>query len=129
MKKIITLFLISILITGCGCSKKEVENNEEQKIEYNSVENKKVGLLDIVDFMVYYENNVSTIYFDVVNNSDEIVNYNTITYKMYNRSKNLVLTFSSDLGEMNPGDIKQIKEAFDSDLRTVTNVEYELSNK
>ena len=130
MKKIITLILLLTIVTGCGCSKKDdIETPTKLQEEHISVADKKVGSLDIIDFIVVYEDNVSTVYFDVENNSDEVVNYKNLNFKLYENSENQVLASSVELGEMNPGDVKQVKVSFDSNLTRVNNAEYELTNE
>lgn len=129
MKKIIIIMLM--VLTLSGCEKKETKKETTQSVEenYASITDKKVGELDIVDFLVVYEDNISTIYFDVVNNTNETISYNNIVINLYDKSKTLILSHTIELGSVEPNSIKSIKESFDANLTKVANVEYELNNK
>lgn len=130
MKKVLTILLITLILTGCSDnSKKEESKNELDNEIYTSIEDKKVGNLDITDFLVVYENNISTIYFDINNNTDRDIEYKYLIIKLYDISKKQLLSYKLDLGLINPNDVRQVKESFDADLTKVNNVEYELTNR
>ena len=124
MKKILLLLLLSlILVTGCGCEKKEKptdKNNEQQNI----VTDISVSKLDMVDFITFYEEGISEIYYTVENNTEEVISYNSVICEMYNEENNLIYSLRSDLGTLNPNESKDIKESVAMDLSKVYNVKY-----
>lgn len=123
MKKILLLLLSLILVTGCGCEKKEKptdKNNEQQNI----VTDISVSKLDMVDFITFYEEGISEIYYTVENNTEEVISYNSVICEMYNEENNLIYSLRSDLGTLNPNESKDIKESVAMDLSKVYNVKY-----
>lgn len=129
MKKVLAILLVMLTLTGCANNKKQEENNPINNESYASIKDKKVGNLDITDFLVVYQDNISTIYFDINNNTTDEVNYKYLIIKLYDSSKKQILSYKLDLGLVNPNDIRQVKESFDADLTKANSVEYELTNE
>lgn len=129
MKKVLAILLVMLTLTGCANNKKQEENNPINNESYESIKDKKVGNLDITDFLVVYQDNISTIYFDINNNTTDEVNYKYLIIKLYDSSKKQILSYKLDLGLVNPNDIRQVKESFDADLTKANSVEYELTNE
>ena len=124
----LTLLFAFILVTGCSCNKKDTKkNNDVLDNESNVVvKDKKVNELDIIDFLVVYENDFSDIYFTIQNNTNEAVTYNEIECSMYNKNKELLFTFSKEVGPIESMDEKDISFSVNLDLTKVSNVEYVL---
>lgn len=130
MKKVLAILLVMLTLTGCTNNpKKQEENKPINNESYASIKDKKVGNLDITDFLVIYQDNISTIYFDINNNTTDEVNYKYLIIKLYDSSKKQILSYKLDLGLVNPNDIRQVKESFDADLTKANSVEYELTNE
>lgn len=127
MKKLFSLVLVgflSLLITtGCGCDKKkdDIKTDNDTPAVIGDVKFKK---LDIIDFIVLYENNISTIYYTIENNTEETINYETINCEMYDKDNNLVYTLTSELGNLEPGQSKDIEMNVSTDLTKVVSVKY-----
>lgn len=123
MKKILLILLSLILATGCGCEKDEKpsdKNNEQQ----NVVTDTNVSKLDMVDFITFYDEGISEIYYTVENNTNETISYNSVICEMYDEDNNLIYSLSSDLGTLNPNESKDIQEKIAMDLSKVYNVKY-----
>lgn len=123
MKKILLILLSLILVTGCGCEKDEKstgKNNEQQ----NVVTDSNVSNLDMVDFITFYDEGISEIYYTVENNTNETISYNSVICEMYDEDNNLIYSLSSDLGTLNPNESKDIQEKIAMDLSKVYNVKY-----
>jgi len=121
MKKILLILLSIVLITGCGKKEEVIDTNETNS---NNVSDIKVSKLDMVDFITLYEDGISSVYYTVENNTDEVISYNYVMCSMYDKDDNLVYTIKSDLGTLNPGEFKDIKENITLDLSKVDHVKY-----
>lgn len=132
MKKIFSLILVGILgiglVTGCGCDKKKVDKKDVlDDTESNTViKDQKVEGLDIIDFVVLLENNISTVYFEVANNTEEAKNYEKIECSMYDKDGNVLYSFEKDLGNLEPLESKDIEYKVDINLTKTATVEYVL---
>ena len=127
MKKVfglISICLVSLLIvTGCGCDNKENQKNPNENTPA-VIADVKVKKLDVIDFVTLYEKNISSIYYTVENNTEESINYSTISCEMYDKDNNLVYTLSSELGNLEPNESKDIEMNVSVDLSKVTSVKY-----
>lgn len=131
MKKIISFGLVCLLgiglVTGCGCDKKEKETDILGENEANTViKDVVIEGLDVIDFVVLLDNNVSTVYFEVVNNTEETKTYEKIECAMYDKNGNSLYAFEESLGTLEPLDSKDIEYKIDIDLTKVASVEYVL---
>lgn len=131
MKKIISFGLVCLLgvglITGCGCNKKETNTDILDEKEANTViKDIKVEGLDVIDYLVLLENNISTVYFEVVNNTEETKTYENIECSMYDKDGKVLYSFEEPLGTLESLESKEIKHQVDIDLTKVANVEYVL---
>ena len=131
MKKIFSLTLLCLLsiglVTGCGCSKKENKPDVLDEDEANTeIKDTKVEDLDIIDFVVLLEDNISTVYFEVVNNTEETKTYEKIDCSMYDKDGKVLYSFEEPLGPLESLESKEIEYKVDIDLTKVANVEYVL---
>ena len=131
MKKVFSLLLCGILVislvSGCGCNKKEDEQNNEVNESTNTkIKDTIVEGLDIIDFVVIFENNISEVYYTVENNKDEAITFNQIECIMYDKSDKIIYSFVKELGTIEPGDSIDISGKFDINLTKVAKVEYSL---
>ncbi len=133
MKKVFYGFLAIVLAfslaTGCSCEKKEKEDNNQSIINDNSnleINDTKVNELDIIDFVVFYEDEISDISFTIANNTEETVTYNEIECNMYNKNKELLHSFTDEVGPLEAMDEKEITYRVNLDLTKVAEVEYVL---
>lgn len=132
MKKVFTSLLMLILmvglVTGCSCEKKaNKENNNGNVLDENAnveIRDQKVNELDIVDFLVVYENDISDVYFTIENNTEEAVTYNEIECNIYDKNKGLIYSFKEDVGTLEALDEKEINHRVNIDLTKVAEVEY-----
>lgn len=127
MKKVFSLVLVGFLsltlLTGCGCDKKEKENNNDV-VTQPSIRDAKVKGLDVVDFIVTNENNISTIYYSVENNTDAAINFANIDCEMYDKDGNLIYSISKELGNIEPTEYKDFEINLSIDLSELASVKY-----
>lgn len=121
MKKILLIVLSLVLITGCGKKEEVIDTNETNS---NNVSDIKVSKLDMVDFITLYEDGISSVYYTVENNTDEVISYNYVMCSMYDKDDNLIYTIKSDLGTLNPGESKDITANITLDLSKVDHAKY-----
>ena len=93
MKKIIPLILIIILVTGCGCNKKEEKkeetkyNTKEEIVKEQNIEEMKIEFISLE-----YENKVSTLKTRVTNEKEEKQEEKYINIKYKNKEGKIVHT-------------------------------------
>ena len=127
MKKIIPIMLIMILVTGCGCNKKE-DKIEEKK--YNTKEEIKkeqnIEELKIEFISLEYENKVSTLKTRVTNEKEEKQEEKYINIKYKNKEGKVVHTQLGYVKALDPNETTILVSNSDSDLSEVEKVEYEV---
>ena len=127
MKKIIPIMLIMILVTGCGCNKKE-DKTEEKK--YNTKEEIKkeqnIEELKIEFISLEYENKVSTLKTRVTNEKEEKQEEKYINIKYKNKEGKVVHTQLGYVKALDPNETTILLSNSDSDLSEVEKVEYEV---
>lgn len=137
LEKTFLVFLVALaffgIVTGCSCSKDKAKskttNNNKEVLDENSsvvVKDVKVNGLDFVDFVVVYDEGISDVYFTVQNNTDEAITYNEVECSIYNKNKELLFTFTKELGTLESLDEKSIDFHVNTDLTKAAEVEYVL---
>lgn len=135
MKKIfvisLTVFLALGLVTGCSCEKKEENKNTNNGVLNNenanvTIKDRKVKGLDVIDFLVVYEDEISDIYFTIQNNTDATVTYSEVECSLYDKNKELLYSFKDSVGTLESLDEKNITHRVNLDLTKVAEVEYVL---
>ena len=113
-------------MTGCS-SKENVQTKDKVKNDALILEDQVVDGLTIKDFSIVKdkEHNLSSIYFEVVNETEEAKNVNEVTFTMSDGSSKNSLTSSLN-GPIKPGEARIITEEVDVDLTKITKVEYEI---
>lgn len=124
MKKILLVILSLILVTGCGCNKKEDKKDEQTDNNKASIVDTKTNKLDMVDFVTLYEDGITDVYYTVENNTEEEISYNYVICEMYDKDDNLIYTLKSELGTLKPGESKDIKMKVTLDLTQVVKTKY-----
>ncbi len=126
MKKIIPIILI-ILITGCGCNKKE---EKKEEIKYNTkeeiVKEQNIEEMKIEFISLEYENKVSTLKTRVTNEKEEKQEEKYINIKYKNKEGKVVHTQLGYVKELEPKETTILVSNSDSDLSEVEKVEYEV---
>lgn len=122
LKLILCCFMIVVLFTGCGNDKNN--KKKEEKNTNTAIKDTKVKGLDIVDFAVIYEDNISTVYFTVENNSEESKTYEKISCSLYDKDKAILYEFDYNLGTIEPAKSIDVDYKVDIDLTKVASVEY-----
>lgn len=122
MKKIVYLLLLVLFVTGCGCSNKK-EEKEKVNNENTEINDINTADLKLIDFVVMYKNNISSIYYEVVNDKDEAVDYKTIDCAIYDANGTLLFSLENEVGIIEPLSSKQIKANVSSDLRKASSIE------
>ncbi len=125
LKLIICSFMALLLLTGCGDNKNDDKNKEEQNKRV-TIKNTIVEGLDIVDFAVLFENNISEVYFTIENNGDEAKTFEKIKCTMYDKDKKTLATFDYNVGTIEPKEKLDVVNKVDIDLTKVAQVEYSL---
>lgn len=127
-KTLIILIMVVSLLSGCSCDKKE-ENKNSRILDENSnveIQDVKVNELDVIDFVVLYENSISEVYFTVENNTESDVNYEKIECSLYDKNDKLIYSFDKDLGLIEAMDQLDIVYKVDLDLTKVAKVQYDV---
>lgn len=124
MKKILLVIVSLILVTGCGCNKKEDKKDEQIDNNKASIVDTKTNKLDMVDFVTLYEDGITDVYYTVENNTEEEISYNYVICEMYDKDDNLIYTLKSELGTLKPGESKDIKMKVTLDLTQVVKTKY-----
>lgn len=123
LKLILCCFAVVMLITGCGNDKKD-DKKKEEKNTNTSIKDTIVKGLDIIDFSVMYEDNISSVYFTVENNSEETKTFERISCSLYDKNKELMYEFDYELGTIEPAKSIDVTYKVDIDLTKVASVEY-----
>lgn len=129
LKVSLLMFSFLLILTGCNekTKEKEQKNNTETDNSVLDIKDTKVNELDVVDFVVLYENNISDVYFEVQNNTDDSVSYSTIECILYDKNGNVLYSFDEELGILESLDEIQIAHKVDIDLTKAVTVEYTLN--
>ena len=129
MKKILILFLCSILLTGCG--NKKLSNEEMGKVDQDSLsskffEDQTLGNITIKDFNIVVEDGMSTVYFNIKNNTADNIELNNIKVYMYDENDLLLQELNGYVGDILEGSAtKSITVDVDIDLSNVIRVSFE----
>lgn len=123
-KNLLCLLFLLIVVTGCGCSNKKQEEETKATDDVILEDTKKMEL-DIIDFAILFDENISTIYFEVENNTDSLISYEKIVCSVYDESDKLLFTFEKPFGSLESLTSKEFKIMVDINLTDVKNVEYD----
>lgn len=126
MKKIILVFLITTLITGCGCNKKEEKEEKKYNTNQEIIKEQIVEEIKIEFISLEYENKISTLKTRVTNTSKErqAEKYININYK--NEEEILVHRQLGYVKELEPNETTILISNSEIDLTKATKVEYEV---
>lgn len=130
MKKILFLMCcIPFFISLIGCESKKDTTKDENKVDQKDqaviIENQTIGDLSFESFnIVTDENNVTHIYFEVINNGATPSNISKVTFTLYNK-KAEVLTLTKNVDSpIESCDFRTIETQVDVDLSNVDSVVY-----
>ncbi len=140
MKKIILLsFLSLILMTGCGCNKKEDNGNDENNIVENPnimqtpemLENQVIQELEFKCTNLTYDGNITSLESQVTNTSDKTITLSivivTIKYLSAESNKYSELEMKIDFGEsIQPGETLSALNTVNANLGKVLGIEYRI---
>lgn len=125
LKKImIGIFTIS-LITGCGCSKKE--QNEDIKVNNNEgvIKDQTVEVFELKNTSLLYENGTTVLETTVTNTSDRDQYLKEFDIKVTDASGNEMITLKGFIGDkLKAGESRVINSYCGEDLSTATNITY-----
>lgn len=140
-KTIITSILLVTILTGCGCNKKENEDNKKTNNEpsvnnptnitnENMLKDQNVENLQFTNTAITYDGNMTKITSQVTNTSESEVTLSTvmayITYKD-EQDNEKTIEMSVYFGEkLKPGETRTAENSVDKDLRKSTNIEYKI---
>lgn len=122
MKKVYLFGMLTILlVTGCSCSKKEKENssNADDAI----IKDTKMEKLDVIDFVILYENNISNINYEVVNNTNDTITIDKMVCNLYDKDSKKLFTLKKQLGTIEPNNSINIRTNVTADLSSTKKVE------
>lgn len=122
MKKIliISLCLISLLLTGCGCEKKE-EKNDENKIAITQTVNE----IEFSNANISYENDMSTFRVIVTNKSNSGKTIGIVSIIVKDKDNNELVTLKGLIEkELKPNTSTSITASVGVDLSNAYSVEY-----
>lgn len=133
--KIFTCLLAAtLLLTGCSCGSKKVEEekkkNEKPATEETTkvLEDTKVENLKISGFNITYKDGLSTVVATVTNESKETVNLTSLSLLLYDKDNKLIVETIGNVGEsIQPGESKQFNTLITMDARKTEKVEYKIN--
>lgn len=125
--KIISIyFCLTIIFTGCGCQKniEDVKTIDEEKVNAVVLDDQKIDNITFKDFNIAYQNNISSIAFEIFNETENVIPAGTLEVLLYNDQDKLVFSTNILFSEINSSasDIQNIET--DIDLSKVKRVEY-----
>ena len=130
MKKVTIGIIMGVftigLITGCGCSKKE-EQQEDIKINNNEgvIKDQTVEVFELKNTSLIYENGNTTLETVVTNTSSKDEYLAEFKIKVTDASGNEMITLTGFVGEViKAGESKVINSYCGEDLSTATNITY-----
>ena len=130
MKKVTIGIIMGVftigLITGCGCSKKE-EQQEDIKINNNEgvIKDQTVEVFELKNTSLIYENGNTTLETVVTNTSSKDEYLEEFKIKVTDASGNEMITLTGFVGEViKAGESKVINSYCGEDLSTATNITY-----
>lgn len=140
MKKIILLsFLSLILMTGCGCNKKEDNGNDENNIVENPnimqtpemLEDQVIEELEFKCTNLTYDGNITSLESQVTNTSDKTITLSivivTIKYLSAESNRYSELEMEIDFGEsIQPGETLSALNTVNANLGKVLGIEYRI---
>lgn len=130
--KIVTCLLATVLLlTGCSCGNKKVEEKKENpKTEEKTkvLDDAKVGELKITGFNITFENGLSTVVATVTNESNEKIDLTSLSLLLYDKDNKLIIETIGNIGDsINPGESKQFNTLITKDVRNTEKVEYKIN--
>ena len=127
MKKIINLFvtiLAIVLITGCGCSKKE-----NYDINKNLISEKKIDGFKITNTSLTFNNGISKLVSTVINESDESKYIKSFDIIVEDKEGTTIVILSGYIDDtIEPGGSRNIESNVTIDLRSAHNIIYQVKN-
>ena len=141
MKKIILLsFLSLILMTGCGCNKKEDNGNDENNIVENPnimqtpemLENQVIQELEFKCTNLTYDGNITSLESQVTNTSDKTITLSivivTIKYLSAESNRYSELEMEIDFGEsIQPGETLSALNTVNANLGKALSIDYRIA--
>ena len=120
------IFLISLLclalVTGCGNKKKD----EDKPINTNDPNNAIVLDDQKIDDLSFEVFNVTTVYFEIINNGNEAKYINNVYFTLY-EGENEKISLSKNLNtSLEAGSAAEIRTNVDVDLNKVDSVKYSI---
>ena len=131
MKKIILLAICMTLITGCGCSKKEIKKEEQLDVKVNTnedvVKDKELDGLKFTNTSLTSIDKHWTLITKVENNTDSDYTLNEFKITVKDKDNNVITTLTGYVGGIVPkGQSREISSGTYVDLTNATNIEYEV---
>lgn len=130
MKKLLVIFSVLLLFTGCGSEEtKNVEpsNSDETSSMVSVYDDANVESVIVTDMNVAYYDNISHIAFSISNENGNSVTYNELTITYYTEDDVLVSVMKTNVGTIEGSSKKEFFLQTDVDLTDTTKVEYSLS--
>ena len=128
------LLAATLLLTGCSCGSKKVEEekkkNEKPDTEQTTkvLEDAKVEELKISGFNITFKDGISTVVADVTNESKEAVKLTSLSLVLYDKDNKLIVETMGNVGEsIEPGETKQFNTLITADVRNTEKVEYKIN--
>ena len=128
------LLVATLLLTGCSCGSKKVEEekkkNEKPDTEQTTkvLEDAKVEELKISGFNITFKDGISTVVADVTNESKEAVKLTSLSLVLYDKDNKLIVETMGNVGEsIEPGETKQFNTLITADVRNTEKVEYKIN--
>ena len=125
-KKIIIGLVLIILVTGCGCKKKEETKVKENK-SVDVIKDQKTEVFEFVNTSLVYENGMSKLETAVTNTSDKTQKLKEFHIHFMDKNDNEIVTLVGYVGKsMAAHETKIINSYSSEDLTSAKNIKYEV---
>lgn len=130
MKKVLIIMMVAftaITLTGCGCKKKETEEDVKANTNNEVIKDQKVEVFTLTNTSLVYENGTSTLETLVTNTSKEKQFLAEFKIHVKNEKGEVIVTLTGFIGDsINGGESRKITSTYGADLTKASKIEYEI---
>lgn len=128
-KLLLCFMAVLLIVTGCGCDKKEKKDEKKQtESKVTLLDDQTVEGLAITGFSITYDKGMSKIVANVKNTNNTEQALKTIEINLYDKKGKLLIQTYGYIGDVIAAeDNKQIITDVTEDLRSATKVEYKIA--
>lgn len=128
IKNLLSLIFMLLIITGCGCSKKEKMKEEKNKINSNVpvIKYETVGNLKFGTASFYVSGEKTYIKTSIINETKNDIKVNQFYVLLVDSDGKTLTKINVELGVVKAGEIKEINESIDGKYLSTEKISYEI---